>query len=68
MEEMVRKRTKKRKKIEKENNLFLADMYRVFITTPHWGETLMSTQWYPNEKGYELMAPEWLRVMKEADR
>jgi hypothetical protein len=26
----------------------------------------MSNQWYPNEQGYELMAREWVRVMKQA--
>lgn len=65
IEEMVRERIKKRDGLEKENNLFVADMYRVFTSVPQWGETLMSTQWYPNEKGYELMAQEWVRVMKE---
>jgi hypothetical protein len=66
MEEMTKRRNLMRNRLNKKNNLFLADMYKVFINTPYWGEKLMSSTWYPNEKGYELMAGEWVRVIKQA--
>lgn len=62
IEEMIRFKMKMTGK----NNLFLVDMYGTFINTPLWGEKLMSNQWYPNEQGYELMAREWVSVIKYA--
>ncbi len=61
IEEMIRFKNKMTGK----NNLFLVDMYGTFTNTPLWGEKLMSNQWYPNEQGYELMAREWVNVIKQ---
>ena len=41
-------------------------MYGTFVSKKYWGEKLMSNPWYPNEHGYELMAREWVRAMKQA--
>jgi hypothetical protein len=61
IEEMI----KRKRELELKNNLFVVDMYEVFTKTPNWGEELMSSRWYPNKKGYELMANELVKVIKE---
>ncbi len=62
IEEMIRFKNKMAEKAY----LFPVDMYGTFTKTPLWGEKLMSNQWYPNGQGYELMAREWVSVMKQA--
>lgn len=61
IEEMI----KRKRELELKNNLFLVDMYEAFTKTPNWGEELMSSRWYPNKKGYELMANELAKVIKK---
>lgn len=61
IEEMI----KRKRELELKNNLFLVDMYDAFTKTPNWGEELMSSQWYPNEKGYELMANVLAKVIRK---